>query len=106
MIEDIKEESLIGVDVPEEIKKEECLSLKCCAILGDGPADKISAYLSNVFSVKVKKSEIIGYSFDYPHDGQMAFFLSNGIQLIVADKWNRYSIEEMFGWKTMDSVGF
>ena len=106
MIEDIKEESLIGVDGPEEIKKEECLSLKCCAILGDGPADKISAYLPNVFSVKVKKSEIIGYSFDYPHNGQMAFFLSNGIQLIVADKWNRYSIEEMFGWKTVDSVGF
>ena len=53
-----------------------------------------------------KKSEIIGYSFDYPHNGQMAFFLSIGIQLIVADKWNRYSIEEMFGWKTMDSVGF
>ena len=106
MIEDIKEKSLIGVDEPEEIKKEECLSLKCCAILGDGPADKINAYLSNVFSVKVKKSEIIGYSFDYPHNGQMAFFLSNGIQLIVADKWNRYSIEEMFGWKTVDSVGF
>ena len=106
MIEDIKEESLIGVDEPEEIKKEECLSLKCCAILGDVPADKISAYLSNVFSVKVKKSKIIGYSFDYPHNGQMAFFLSNGIQLIVADKWNRYSIEEMFGWKTVDSVGF
>ena len=58
------------------------------------------------FLVKVKKSEIIGYSFDYPHNGQMAFFLSNGIQLIVADKWNRYSIEEMFGWKTVDSVGF
>ena len=106
MIEDIKEESLIGFDEPEETKKEECFSLKCCAILGDGPADKISAYLSNVFSVKVKKSEIIGYSFDYPHNGQMAFFLSNGIQLIVADKWNRYSIEEMFGWKTVDSVGF
>ena len=35
----------------------------------------------------------------------MAFFLSNGIQLIVANKWNRYSIEEMFGWKTVDSVG-
>ena len=106
MIEDIKEKSLIGVDEPEEIKKEECLSLKCCAILGDDPADKISAYLSNVFSVKVKKNEIIGYSFDYPHNGQMAFFLSNGIQLIVADNWNRYSIEEMFGWKTVDSVGF
>ena len=26
MIEDIKEESLIGVDGPEEIKKEECIS--------------------------------------------------------------------------------
>ena len=64
MIEDIKEKSLIGVDEPEEIKKEECLSLKCCAILGDVPADKISAYLSNVFSVKVKKSEIIGYLFE------------------------------------------
>lgn len=106
MIEDIKEESLIGVDEPEETKKEECFSLKCCAILGDGSADKISAYLSNIFSVKVKKSEIIGYSFDYPHNGQMAFFLSNGIQLIVADKWNPYLIEEMFGWKTVDSVGF
>ena len=105
MIEDIKEKSLIGVDEPEETKKEECLFLKCCAISGDGSADKISAYLSNVFSVKVKKIEIIGYSFDYPHNGQMAFFLSNGIQLIVADKWNRYSIEEMFGWKTVDSVG-
>lgn len=106
MIEDIKEESLIGVDELEVTKKEECFSLKCCAILGDGSADKISAYLSNIFSVKVKKSEIIGYSFDYPHDGQMAFFLSNGIQLIVADKWNPYLIEEMFGWKTVDSVGF
>ena len=106
MIEDIKEESLIGVYEPEETKKEECFSLKCCAILGDGSTDKISACLSNIFSVKVKKSEIIGYSFDYPHNGQMAFFLSNGIQLIVADKWKRYSIEEMFGWKTMDSVGF
>ena len=106
MIEDIKEKSLIGVDEPEETKKEECLFLKCCAISGDGSADKISAYLSNVFSVTVKKSEIIGYSFYYPHNGQMAFFLSNGIQLIVADKWNRYSIEEMFGWKTVDSIGF
>ena len=74
MIEDIKEESLIGVDEPEETKKEECFSLKCCAILGDGSTDKISACLSNIFSVKVKKSEIIGYSFDYPHNGQMAFF--------------------------------
>ena len=59
MIEDIKEKSLIGVDEPEETKKEECLFLKCCAISGDGSADKISAYLSNVLSVKVKKSEIL-----------------------------------------------
>lgn len=106
MIEDIKEESLVGISEPDVPKREECISLKCCAISVNGSPDKISAYLSNNFTACVKKSEIIGYSFDYPHGGQMSFFLSNGTQIVIADRWNRYSVEKMFDWKSVDSVGY
>lgn len=108
MIEDIKEKSLIGVDVPEETKKEECLSLKCCAIIGNNYSSDSCRLNSNYnkFQVQVKKSEIVGYSFDCPALNRMTFFLSNGLQLIVADKWNRYSVEKMFDWKSVGSVGY
>ena len=35
MIEDIKEVSLVGVSEPDKPKREECISLKCCAIIGN-----------------------------------------------------------------------
>lgn len=108
MIEDIKEESLVGVSEPDKPKREECISLKCCAIIGNNYSSDSYRLNSNYnkFQVQVKKSEIVGYSFDCPDLNRLTFFLSNGLQLIVADKWNRYSVEKMFDWKSVDSVGY